>query len=487
MTTRVTIRKADEAGKPEEDEGVHRLTDIVVREVSLVDRAANKRRFLVTKRQEGQVSTQAKQGTGTRGFVEDLAAEVAAEEEAARRATRKNDGGATAAGGTATGDAASAGTGSASAAAAAAAATATAQAAAGTSPPAAPAAPATAGTAGTAAPAAAPAAPAAAGTAAPAAAPAAAGTAAPAAAPAAATEETQADDVVDDGADPTSALQTHMDGLDAGMSAILDLDDSEAKRRVDAAAPLLAQAGQILATGQVPAAAAPVAKAAAGTPEEEAAKAAAAQEDPAAKAAAAAVPPPEPQMKQGADGALLALATDAVKGYFDLVNMLDWTVQDAKSWYARRFVEKLEAALAGMGGDAGKADAVASLQDVLGRIKGQQAEAGVKALADTVERMKAIAKRAPATKRDGTADPAAAAPPNDAALAGLRTELAKRDGQVDALRQQLAKAQADFGAAAARLATIEKSIGLPSSGTPDGGGEDESDGTTWPLDMAKER
>src|SRR5512141_1360888 len=35
------------------ESGVHRLRDIVVEEVSLVDRAANKRRFLVVKRSEG--------------------------------------------------------------------------------------------------------------------------------------------------------------------------------------------------------------------------------------------------------------------------------------------------------------------------------------------------------------------------------------------------------------------------------------------------
>ena len=36
--------------KDDEADGVHRLRDIVVEEVSLVDRAANKRRFLVVKR-----------------------------------------------------------------------------------------------------------------------------------------------------------------------------------------------------------------------------------------------------------------------------------------------------------------------------------------------------------------------------------------------------------------------------------------------------
>jgi hypothetical protein len=35
------------ASKADEMDGVHRLRDIVVEEVSLVDRAANQRRFLV--------------------------------------------------------------------------------------------------------------------------------------------------------------------------------------------------------------------------------------------------------------------------------------------------------------------------------------------------------------------------------------------------------------------------------------------------------
>src|SRR6266481_777244 len=44
----------DRASQPDEGQsGVHRLRDIVVEEVSLVDRAANKRRFLVVKRSEG--------------------------------------------------------------------------------------------------------------------------------------------------------------------------------------------------------------------------------------------------------------------------------------------------------------------------------------------------------------------------------------------------------------------------------------------------
>ena len=34
------------------DDGVHRLVDMVVEEVSLVDRAANKHRFLIVKRDE---------------------------------------------------------------------------------------------------------------------------------------------------------------------------------------------------------------------------------------------------------------------------------------------------------------------------------------------------------------------------------------------------------------------------------------------------
>lgn len=43
---------ADEEETSERAEGVHRLVDMVVEEVSLVDRAANKRRFLIVKRRQ---------------------------------------------------------------------------------------------------------------------------------------------------------------------------------------------------------------------------------------------------------------------------------------------------------------------------------------------------------------------------------------------------------------------------------------------------
>jgi hypothetical protein len=46
----------------DEDEGLHRLRDMVVEEVSLVDRAANKRRFLVVKRSD-EMADDAKDGT----------------------------------------------------------------------------------------------------------------------------------------------------------------------------------------------------------------------------------------------------------------------------------------------------------------------------------------------------------------------------------------------------------------------------------------
>lgn len=466
-TTRVTICKGDEEEKKPEDEGVHRLSDIVVREVSLVDRAANRRRFLVTKR-EDQVKTRTQKGVGTRGFVEDLAAEVAEEE---ARAAQKNDGGgSTAASGgdgggtTATGDGAPA--------------------------------------------AAAPAAPPAATTETPAAEPPADDTAEPEG------EETATDD------DPTTTLQQQMVGLDEGLSTLLDLDDAEAKRRVGAAAPLLEQARQILATGQAPAGAVPVGKAAGAAPEEDeaakaaqaaeeeaqkAAQAAAAAEEEAQKAAAAAktpeeeaaakagMPPekkPEEAMKAGeADGALLALATEAVEGFFSLVNMLSWTVEDAKSWHAKRFVEKLQGIMTGMKADAGKAEAVTALNGLLARIQGQNAETNVESLAAAVERMKGIAKRVETAKRD------VGAPSADPALAGVRAELAKRDGELATLRAELTKRdtetaalRTDFAKAAARLQEIEKFVDLPSaSGAPERGRYDtEDDGTSWPLDMARE-
>ncbi|MHB1843388.1 MAG: hypothetical protein ACYCWW_00955 [Deltaproteobacteria bacterium] len=47
------------ASEAERDEDVHRLRDIVVEEVSLVDRPANKRRFLVVKRRNGMATDEA--------------------------------------------------------------------------------------------------------------------------------------------------------------------------------------------------------------------------------------------------------------------------------------------------------------------------------------------------------------------------------------------------------------------------------------------
>lgn len=46
------------------DDGVHRLKDILVEEVSLVDRAANKRRFLLVKREGGEMSELRSNGRG---------------------------------------------------------------------------------------------------------------------------------------------------------------------------------------------------------------------------------------------------------------------------------------------------------------------------------------------------------------------------------------------------------------------------------------
>lgn len=54
-----TVRTTDE------ESGVHRLRDIVVEEVSLVDRAANKRRFLVVKRSSQMANDGKPKGTGT--------------------------------------------------------------------------------------------------------------------------------------------------------------------------------------------------------------------------------------------------------------------------------------------------------------------------------------------------------------------------------------------------------------------------------------
>jgi hypothetical protein len=55
------------------EEGVHRLTDFVVEEVSLVDRAANKRRFLMVKREGGESMELRSNGRG--GFTRVMKAE----------------------------------------------------------------------------------------------------------------------------------------------------------------------------------------------------------------------------------------------------------------------------------------------------------------------------------------------------------------------------------------------------------------------------
>lgn len=49
----------------DDEPGVHRLRDIVVEEVSLVDRAANKRRFLLVKRSSQMADDRKPKGSGT--------------------------------------------------------------------------------------------------------------------------------------------------------------------------------------------------------------------------------------------------------------------------------------------------------------------------------------------------------------------------------------------------------------------------------------
>ena len=66
------------------EEGVHRLTDFVVEEVSLVDRAANKRRFLVVKREGGEMSELRSNGRG--GFTRVTKADDDEEEKRAAKA-----------------------------------------------------------------------------------------------------------------------------------------------------------------------------------------------------------------------------------------------------------------------------------------------------------------------------------------------------------------------------------------------------------------
>jgi len=63
---------ATKQGPGDDEDGVHRLRDIVVEEVSLVDRAANKRRFLVVKRSDGMAK--AKQGNDSKTDEADAAA-----------------------------------------------------------------------------------------------------------------------------------------------------------------------------------------------------------------------------------------------------------------------------------------------------------------------------------------------------------------------------------------------------------------------------
>jgi hypothetical protein len=64
-------------------EGVHRLKDILVEEVSLVDRAANKRRFLVVKREGGEMSELRSNGRG--GFTRVMKADDTDDEETKAR------------------------------------------------------------------------------------------------------------------------------------------------------------------------------------------------------------------------------------------------------------------------------------------------------------------------------------------------------------------------------------------------------------------
>lgn len=51
-----------------QEDGVHRLSDIIVEEVSLVDRAANKRRFLLVKREGGDENMNELRADGRGGF-----------------------------------------------------------------------------------------------------------------------------------------------------------------------------------------------------------------------------------------------------------------------------------------------------------------------------------------------------------------------------------------------------------------------------------
>ena len=85
------------ASEADDDEGVHRLRDIVVEEVSLVDRPANKRRFLVVKRRNGMAADETAPETTSDGLkVTDVtkAARKPKNEEAekARRRAKPADG-----------------------------------------------------------------------------------------------------------------------------------------------------------------------------------------------------------------------------------------------------------------------------------------------------------------------------------------------------------------------------------------------------------
>lgn len=70
------------SGRTKAEDGVNRLLDIVVEEVSLVDRAANKQRFLIVKRSNDMDDTTTETAAATAEDtqdVEDLAADVAEE------------------------------------------------------------------------------------------------------------------------------------------------------------------------------------------------------------------------------------------------------------------------------------------------------------------------------------------------------------------------------------------------------------------------
>jgi hypothetical protein len=81
-----TARKEDDA------DGVHRLRDIVVEEVSLVDRAANQRRFLIVKRSDDMADESTAKRTGVKkAEAKDPDDEKDAEEKSKRKAADEDD------------------------------------------------------------------------------------------------------------------------------------------------------------------------------------------------------------------------------------------------------------------------------------------------------------------------------------------------------------------------------------------------------------